>query len=146
MCTWTIEIKGQKQRPEGYTIKDYIPENMDYVPGSFRVQNQYWDGNPSYKPQVTMITTGQDGQPIAPPYIEYTFDPAEDARFLDTVGNGGAFWIQYETKVKDKDAALNNTTYNNSVDVTADFPNNVSVTQNETASVTETLGGILGKE
>ena len=144
--TWTIEIKGQKQRPEGYTIKDYIPANMDYVPGSFRVQNQYWDGNPSYKPQVTMITTGQDGQPIAQPYIEYTFDPAEDARFLDTVGNGGAFWIQYETKVKDKDAALNNTTYNNSVDVTADFPNNVSVTQNETASVTETLGGILGKE
>lgn len=144
--TWTIEVKGQKQRPEGYKIKDYIPANMDYVPGSFRVQNQYWDGNPSYKPQVTTITVGQDGQPIAQPYIEYTFDPVEDARFLDTVGNGGAFWIQYETKVKDKDSALNNTTYNNSVDVTADFPNDVSVTQNETASVTETLGGILGKE
>lgn len=144
--TWTIEVKGQKQRPEGYKIKDYIPANMEYVSGSFRVQNQYWDGNPSYKPQVTMITTGQDGQPIDKPYIEYTFDPAEDARFLDTVGNGGAFWIQYETKVKDKDSALNNTTYTNSVDVTADFPNDVSVTQTENASVTETLGGILGKD
>lgn len=144
--TWTIEVKGQKQRPEGYTIKDYIPENMEYVPGSFRVQNQYYDGNPSYKPQVTMITTGQDSQPIANPYIEYTFDPVEDARFLDTVGNGGAFWIQYETRVTNKDAALNNTTYTNSVDVTADFPNSVKVTQTETASVTETLGGILGKD
>lgn len=144
--TWTIEVKGQKQRPEGYTIKDYIPVNMDYVPGSFRIQNQYYDGNPSYKPQVTVITTGQDGLPIANPYIAYTFDPVEDARFLDTVGNGGAFWIQYETKVKDKDAALNNTKYDNSVAVTADFPNSVKVTQTETASVTETLGGILGKD
>lgn len=144
--TWTIEVKGQKQRPEGYTIKDYIPANMEYVPGSFRVQKQWYDGNPSYKPNVTVITTGQDGQPIDKPYIEYTFDPAEDASFLDTVGSGGAFWIQYETKVKDKDAALNNTTYHNSVDVTAKFPNDVSVTENDTASVTETLGGILGKD
>lgn len=142
--TWTIEVKGQKQRPEGYTIKDYIPENMEFVQGSFRVQNPWWDGEPSYK-QVTVITTGQDGQQIAKPYIEYTFT-AEDARFLDKVGNGEAFWIQYETKVKDKDTALNNTTYTNSVDVTADFPGGVSVTQKEDASVTETLGGILGKE
>ncbi len=143
--TWTIEVKGQKQRPEGYTIKDYLPENMEYVPGSFRVQNQWYDGNPSYKPQVTVISTGQDGQPIAKPYIEYTFT-AEDARFLDTVGNGGAFWIQYETRVKDVNDAQKNTTYNNSVDVTAKFPGDVSVTQKEDASVTETLGGILGKE
>lgn len=144
--TWTIEVKGQKQRPEGYTIKDYIPENMEYVPGSFRVQNQYWDGNPSYKPQVTVITTGQDGQTIDKPYIEYTFDPVADARFLDTVGNGGAFWIQYETKVKTVEDAKKSTTYENSVDVTAKFPGGVNVTQDEHASVTETLGGILGKE
>lgn len=143
--TWTIEVKGQKQRPEGYTIKDYIPENMEFVQGSFRVQNQWWDGNPSYKPQVTVITTGQDGQPIAKPYIEYTFT-AEDARFLDKVGNGEAFWIQYETRVKNANDAQKSTTYNNSVDVTAKFPGGVSVTQNEKASVTETLGGILGKE
>ncbi|MDE5872556.1 MAG: hypothetical protein K2H07_01440, partial [Lachnospiraceae bacterium] len=143
--TWTIEVKGQKQRPEGYTIKDYLPENMEFVQGSFRVQNQWYDGNPSYKPQVTVISTGQDGQPIAKPYIEYTFT-AEDARFLDTVGNGGAFWIQYETRVKDVNDAQKSTTYTNNADVTAKFPNNVVVSEKENASVTETLGGILGKE
>ncbi|MCM1287440.1 MAG: SpaA isopeptide-forming pilin-related protein [Clostridium sp.] len=144
--TWIIEVKGQKQRPESYTIKDYLPDNMEYVQGSFRLQSQYYDGNPSYKPQVSVITTGQDGQKIDEPYIAYTFDPVEDARFLNTVGNGGSFWIAYETRAKDYNASINNTTYENKVDVTANFPNNVTVTQTETASVTATLGGILGKD
>ena len=144
--TWTIEIKGQKQRPEGYTLKDYLPENMEYVPGSFRVQNQYYDGNPSYKPQVTVVTTGQDGLSIDKPYIEYTFDPAADARFLDMIGNGTAFWVQYETRVKNVEDAQKETTYENSVDVTGKFPGGVTVTQKEDAKVKETLGGILGKE
>ncbi|MCM1082438.1 MAG: SpaA isopeptide-forming pilin-related protein [Clostridium sp.] len=144
--TWIIEVKGQKQRPESYTIKDYLPANMEYVQGSFRLQGQYYDGNPSYKPQVSVITTGQDGQKIDEPYIAYTFDPVEDARFLDMVGNGGSFWIAYETKAKNYKDSINSITYENKVDVTANFPNNVNVTQTETASVTETLGGILGKD
>lgn len=137
--TWTVEVKGQKLTPTGYEFVDYLPDNMNYVEGSFRIQEQYYDASPSYR-TVTPAYDSESGKTV----IRYEFDPVTDARFLGK--QNYAFWIVYKTATKDYTDAEKTVTYHNEAKLKAEFPGSIVAEDTAKADVTTQTGGVLGKE
>lgn len=137
---WYIELKGQAQAPNEYVIKDELPSNMNFVEGSFRIQSQWYDGSPVYVPVTPVVENGKT-------YIKYTFNastnPEAAARFLKP---NTTFWMLYETTPKSKDDAMKQTDYTNKANVTVKFPGNITHSEDVEKTVTEKLGGLLGKD
>ena len=133
---WTVTVdKPQGHEVEGITVKDVLPEGTEYVPGSFRVQNQWYDANPLYRtPQVTEDGSGQT--------ISYTLDTgnAQEAEFLTK-----DFWFVYETRVTDRDKATESTTYVNNAHISMTLTGDVEVEDDASATVTGVVGGVIDK-
>ena len=56
--TWTLQVTNPKLTVKGAEITDVLPAGQEYVDGSMRLQNPYYDANPvSVTPTVTVDPT-----------------------------------------------------------------------------------------
>lgn len=131
---WTITVLEPKLKVEGLTVTDIIPDGMEYIPGTFRIQNMYYDEHPVYK--EPSIGTSEGKQTIS-----YTLSktPAE-SRFY-TQG----FQIIYSTKVPDLDKANESGKYTNHAEISVTYEGNVTVTDDVESTVEGTIGGVVNK-
>lgn len=144
---WQIKIKGQDGLSQDkLTIEDTLPAGMVLVDGSVVLKADWGYSD------VTLNAS------------DYTFDKTtgkltiilskSDSRFegiLGIMGQYRSYTISYSTKLDtENDDSLNNsnkdTSYTNSAQITAEFPGDVEVTEEETATVTGKVNGLLGKE
>lgn len=137
---WTVTVNEPQLTVEGMTFKDILPNDMEYVDGSFYLQNM-WEWDDSKRVYLTP-TTGTDigtGNPT----ISYTFDAANAnvAEFMTK-----QFQIVYLTKVTDYDKGTQNISYTNKASLSVNYEGNVTVEDDVTATVTGVAGGTLDKE
>lgn len=131
---WVITVKEPQLKVEGLTLTDVIPAGMEYVPGTFRIQNMYYDANPVYKEPVIGTSGGSQT-------ISYTLSKnAEESRFYTQ-----AFQVFYSTKVPDVDAAGESKKYTNHAEVTVDYEGNIKVKDDDESTVEGVVGGVLNK-
>ena len=135
--TWTLQVTNPKLTVKGAEITDVLPAGQEYVDGSMRLQNPYYDANPvSVTPTVTVDpTTGIQS-------LKYVFD------LTDTVQAGffqKDFWITYETKTASSDDATVSRTYENDAQIKLDFEGDISVTDDAKKRLTGETGGVLEK-
>lgn len=135
--TWTLQVTNPKLTVKGAEIKDVLPAGQEYVDGSMRLQNPYYDANPvSVTPTVTVNpTTGIQS-------LKYIFT------LTDTVQAGffrKDFWICYETKTTSSDDATVSRSYENKAEIRLDFEGDISVTDDARKQLTGETGGVLEK-
>ena len=131
---WTITVLEPQLPVEGLTMTDVIPEGMVYVPGTFRIQNMWYDANPVYKEPVIGTSGGQQT-------ISYTLSKTpEESRFYKN-----AFQIYYSTKVPDLDQANENKKYTNRAEISVDYEGGGTVTDGDESSVEGVVGGVVNK-
>lgn len=135
--TWTLQVTNPKLTVKGAEITDVLPAGQEYVDGSMRLQNPYYDANPvSVTPTVTVDpTTGIQS-------LKYVFD------LTDTVQAGffrKDFWICYETKTTSSDDATASRSYENDAKIRLDFEGDISVTDDVRKKLTGETGGVLEK-
>lgn len=135
--TWTLQVTNPKLTVKGAEITDVLPAGQEYVDGSMRLQNPYYDANPvSVTPTVTVdTTTGIQS-------LKYVFD------LTDTVQAGffrKDFWICYETKTTSSDDATASRSYENDAKIRLDFEGDISVTDDARKKLTGETGGVLEK-
>lgn len=135
--TWTLQVTNPKLTVKGAEITDVLPAGQEYVDGSMRLQNPYYDANPvSVTPTVTVDpTTGIQS-------LKYVFD------LTDTVQAGffrKDFWICYETKTTSSDDATASRSYENDAKIRLDFEGDISVTDDARKKLTGETGGVLEK-
>lgn len=131
---WTITVKEPQLKVEGMTLTDIIPAGMEYIPGTFRIQNMYYDPNPVYRDPVIGISGTQQT-------ITYTLNNSgEESRFYTQ-----AFQIIYKTKVPDLDDANTNKTYTNKAEFSVDYEGGITVKDDDASTVEGVVGGVLNK-
>jgi uncharacterized surface anchored protein len=139
---WTVTVYEPQVTVEGITFEDVLPENMEYVDGTFRIQNRYYDSSPLYR--TPRVTTDKGVQTLT-----YKLDSKNDDEkaFFDK-----AFEIVYKTKVKSQGsvkATLDYTnashSYTNNATVTVDYEGNITVEDNATKTVEGVVGGVIDK-
>ena len=135
--TWTLQVTNPKLTVKGAEITDVLPTGQEYVDGSMRLQNPYYDANPvSVTPTVTVNpTTGIQS-------LKYIFT------LTDTVQAGffrKDFWICYETKTTSSDDATVSRSYENKAEIRLDFEGDISVTDDARKQLTGETGGVLEK-
>ena len=135
--TWTLQVTNPKLTVKGAEITDVLPDGQEYVDGSMRLQNPYYDANPvSVTPTVTTdpITGNQS--------LKYVFDLTDSAQagFFRK-----DFWITYETKTASSDDATISRTYENDAQIKLDFESDISVTDDAKKRLTGETGGVLEK-
>lgn len=135
---WTVVVKKPELTVEGMTVTDVLPENMAYLPGSFTIQNRYWDDKPVKKNPVvgTDPATGRET-------ITYNFPKSDSelSRFFNQ-----EFKITYLTRITDMQMAEESHSYKNNVEFTVDYEGDITVKDEEDATVTGVVGGVLDKE
>lgn len=135
--TWTLQVTNPKLTVKGAEITDVLPDGQEYVVGSMRLQNPYYDANPvSVTPMVTMDPiTGKQS-------LKYVFDLTDTAQagFFQK-----DFWITYETKTASSDDATISRTYENDAQIKLDFEGDISVTDDAKKRLTGETGGVLEK-
>lgn len=135
--TWTLQVTNPKLTVEGAEITDVLPDGQEYVDGSMRLQNPYYDANPvSVTPTVTTdLITGQQS-------LKYVFDLTDTAQagFFQK-----DFWIAYETRTVSSDDAEISKTYENDAKIKLDFEGDISVTDDAKKKLTGETGGVLEK-
>lgn len=104
---------------EGMTFTDVLPENMEYIPGSFLLQNMYYDPAPLYREPVIGEDAATGRQTIT---YTLTDDGGKEGEFFNK-----AFQIFYKTKVTDPDKAAENNSYTNKAEITVEYEGNVIV-------------------
>lgn len=134
---WIITVKEPQLPLTGLVITDTLPENMEYIPGSFSLRNMWYDGNPLYREPVIGTDSGTGRQTIT-----YTLqnDGGRESEFFTK-----AFQIYYDTKVTDPDIAVQKNTYVNQAEVEALYEGNVIVKDEAAATVTGEIGGVIDK-
>lgn len=135
--TWTLQVTNPKLTVKGAEITDVLPAGQEYVDGSMRLQNPYYDANPvSVTPTVTVDPT------MGIQSLKYVFD------LTDTVQAGffrKDFWICYETKTTSSDDATASRSYENDAKIRLDFEGDISVTDDARKKLTGETGGVLEK-
>lgn len=131
---WTITVLEPQLPVEGLTLTDIIPEGMEYIPGSFRLQNMYYDASPVYREPVIGTSGGRQT-------ISYTLSKTpEESRFYKN-----AFQVVYSTKVPDLDSASESKKYTNHAEISVDYEGNINVKDDAESSVEGEVGGVLNK-
>ena len=135
--TWTLQVTNPKLTVKGAEITDVLPAGQEYVDGSMRLQNPYYDANPvSVTPTVTVDpTTGIQS-------LKYVFaltDPVQAGFFRKD------FWICYETRTTRSDDAAVSKSYENDAKIRLDFEGDISVTDDARKKLTGETGGVLEK-
>ena len=138
---WTVRVYApiDNATVEAQEFYDKIPTDMEYVPGSFRLQNPY-EWNEANKVYVDPIIGTAGGQQTI------TFTPSKtdpkQAQFFSK-----EYEIIYLTKVTDKDAALDDShTYTNSAKYTVEYPDNIIIDDTDSKTVTGKVGGVVDKK
>ncbi len=135
---WTVEVKPLDPQVTKIELKDILPKDMEYVPGSFTIQDKYWDANAvKLEPNIE-----QNGDETTLSYTLEKTDSELERFFADKDG----FWITYLTKNPDPAAEMEATTYTNNATLTETFPDNSQITDTGSATVTGPLGGTLDKK
>ncbi len=131
---WTITVWEPQLTVKNLTVTDIIPEGMEYMPGTFRIQNMYYDANPVYKEPEIGTSGGKQT-------ISYALSktPAE-SRFYTQ-----AFQIVYSTKVPGLDKANESGRYTNEAEISVDYEGNVTVKDKDKSTVEGTVGGVVNK-
>lgn len=135
--TWTLQVTNPKLTVKGAEITDVLPAGQEYVDGSMRLQNPYYDANPvSVTPTVTVDpTTGIQSLK----YIFALTEPVQAGFFRKD------FWICYETKTTSSDDATVSRSYENDAKIRLDFEGDISVTDDAMKKLTGETGGVLEK-
>lgn len=135
--TWTLQVTNPKLTVKGAEITDVLPAGQEYVDGSMRLQNPYYDANPvSVTPTVTVNpTTGIQSLK----YIFTLTEPVQAGFFRKD------FWICYETKTTSSDDATASRSYENDAKIRLDFEGGISVTDDARKTLTGETGGVLEK-
>lgn len=133
---WTVTVKEPQLTVEGIAFSDVLPEDTEYIPGTFKIQNMYYDANPLYRePSVTTDASGVQT-------ISYTFDDSDAA---ETAFYEKGFWIQYQTRVTDIDKATTNSSYTNEAKIDVDYEGDITVTDDAGKTVSGVVGGVINK-
>ncbi len=132
---WTVTVNAPQLTVEDIKLEDVLPANTEYLPGTFRIQNLWYDENPLYRDPIVT----QDGTQEK---ISYTLDPdnAEEAAFMQK-----SFWFVYQTRVTDMDTAGNNNTYTNDAKLSVTYEGDVLVEDEAGSTVTGVVGGVIDK-
>lgn len=132
---WTVTIKAPQLTVNGMEFKDVLPDDMEYVPGSFKIMNMYYDPAPLYRDPVIGTEAGKQT-------ISYTFSDADasEAAFYTK-----AFWIVYKTRVTDMSKAETSTSYTNHAEISVDYEGDVTVTDEAEKTVEGVVGGVFNK-
>lgn len=133
---WTVTVREPELTVEGITLTDILPAGMEYVPGSFWLQNMYYDPSPVYREPV--IGTDPSGRQT----ITYTVSKtnAEESRFYKN-----AFQICYSTKVTDLDQANESNKYTNHAEISVDYEGGITVKDDDESTVEGVVGGVVDK-
>lgn len=132
---WTVTIKEPQLTVNGMEFRDVLPDDMEYVPGSFKIMNMYYDPAPLYRDPVI----GTDGGKQT---ISYTFN---DGDASEAVFYTKAFWIIYKTRVTDINKAESNESYTNHAQISVDYEGDVTVTDEAEKTVEGVVGGVFNK-
>ena len=135
--TWNVQVTNPKLTVEGAEFTDVLPDGQEYVEGSMRLQNPYYDANPvSVTPKITTdLITGQQT-------LKYVFDLTDTAQAGFFQKN---FWISYETRTVSSYDATISKTYENDAQIKLDFEGDISVTDDAKKKLTGETGGVLEK-
>lgn len=135
--TWNVQVTDPKLTVEGAEFTDVLPDGQEYVEGSMRLQNPFYDANPvSVTPTITTDPiTGQQT-------LKYVFDLTDTAQAGFFQKN---FWISYETRTVSSDDATISKTYENDAQIKLDFEGDISVTDDAKKKLTGETGGVLEK-
>lgn len=135
--TWNVQVTDPKLTVEGAEFTDVLPDGQEYVEGSMRLQNPFYDANPvSVTPTITTDPiTGQQT-------LKYVFDLTDTAQAGFFQKN---FWISYETRTVSSDEATISKTYENDAQIKLDFEGDISVTDDAKKKLTGETGGVLEK-
>lgn len=131
---WVITVRQPQLTVEGLTLTDIIPAGMEYVPGTFRLQEMYYDDSPVYREPAL----GKNGTQQT---ISYTLtnDPNESKFYKE------AFQIYYNTKVTDIDEAYEGGKYTNHAEVSIDYAGDITVEDEAESTVEGAVGGVVNK-
>ena len=133
---WTVTVNQPQLTVEGIVLSDVLPEKTNYIPGTFRIQNLWYDANPVYvEPTIGTNAGGQET-------ISYTMQPTDPAQaeFMQK-----SFWFVYQTKVNDVNTASNSNTYTNEAKVSVTYEGDVLVEDEAGSTVTGVVGGVVDK-
>lgn len=133
---WTVTVKEPQLTVEGIVFSDVLPEDTEYIPGTFKIQNMYYDANPLYR-EPSVVTDLNGVQTIS-----YTLDDTNDAEkaFYEK-----GFWIQYQTKVTDIDKATTDSSYTNNAQVSIDYEGDITLKDDAPKTVSGVVGGVINK-
>lgn len=135
---WTVVVNQPQLKVEGMTVTDVLPENMAYLPGSFTIQNRYYDASPVKKNPAVGTDPATGRQTIT---YDFPVSDSELSRFFNQ-----AFEIKYLTRITDIHMADESHSYKNDVEFTVDYEGDVTVKDDDDATVTGVVGGVLDKE
>ena len=141
IVNWTI-VSNAYQRDmtiNTITLTDTVPDGMTYVPGSLYICSRYanFDVNgrtyvtPSYDEATRVLTVTLNRT-----------DTAIASRF-DSSNN---FEIHYQTRACDRDKIGTTQTYTNHAEFEVEYDGYSTVIDDDSATVTEDVGGVLRKE
>lgn len=131
---WTVTVYKSQLKTESLTLKDIIPEGMEYVPGTFMLEKRYYDPNPIYT-EPTIVDGGKQQT------ISYTLKPSE----LKLCENNDGFNIKYKTKVTDLANADESNEYTNHAEISVDYEGDITVKDDDESTVEGVVGGVLDK-
>ncbi|MCM1494402.1 MAG: SpaA isopeptide-forming pilin-related protein [Bacteroides sp.] len=135
---WTVVVKKPQLTVEKMTVTDVLPADTAYLPGSFTIQNRYYDEQAVKRNPVvgTDSVTGRET-------ITYELLPSDSelSRFFNQ-----EFEIKYRTRITDRNLAEVSHSYTNDVEFTVDYEGDITVKDDATATATGVVGGALDKE
>lgn len=135
---WTVVVNEPQLKVEGMQMTDVLPENMTYVPGSFQIQNRYWDDNPVKRNPIVVKDPDSGIETLT---YKFPTTDSELSKFFKQ-----EFEIKYLTRITDFQATTESRTYKNDVEFTVNYEGDVTVKDDADATVTGVVGGFLDKE
>lgn len=134
--TWNVTVEHVSSGTLSMDFLDILPENMEYVDGSFTLKARYWEGD--FAARTPQITTDDRGIQT----LTYDLEPDTDSTYIN---NTEGFVIRYKTKITKADAATTSGNYTNNAKMRLNFENNIYVDDDATKTVTGIPGGVLDK-
>lgn len=134
---WTVTVNQPQLTVEEMVLSDVLPAKTEYIPGTFRIQNLWYDANPVYVEPI--IGTNGVGQKT----ISYTMQPSDPAQaeFMQK-----SFWFVYRTKITDTVMANDSaSSYTNAANISVTYEGNVTVDDDVATTVTGKVGGVVDK-
>lgn len=137
---WTVTVNEPQLTVKDMSFEDILPDHMEYVPGSFYIQNMYeWDDSKRVYLDPTIGTDTDTGKPA----IFYEFH-ATDAAVADFMTK--QFQIVYLTRVTDRNTGNQNTSYTNKASLSVTYEGDIVVGDDASSTVTGVAGGTINKE